>query len=184
MKKALTLTLAIMVCAGGAMADAIGVYSDQTAVDCALRTLVPPPGSNSMYLIHRFNNDGAAAIQFKVNDSTGLFAASQTTEFLTLGTWNTDLSVSYGGCMVGDITVMTLNFLWFGTPITGCNNRLDVVAAPTSPLSGEIATVECDFETVTPAFGFSGVVTQPESVCCPTTATEESTWGGVKALYR
>ena len=185
MKKVLVTSLAIMLCASGAMADSIGVYSETGGADgnCALTTLVPPPGANTLYIVHKLN-EGSTAAQFKVNDLSGLFPANQTTTFLTLGTWNVDLSVSYGGCVSGEIVIMNLIFLWFGTPTTGCNNRLDVVAAPTSPIPGEIATVECDFATVTPAAGLSGYVGPGSGACCPVIATEESTWGGVKALYR
>jgi len=142
--------------------------------------------------VHKFNANGAAAAQFKVSDTSGLFPTTQTTPFLSLGTWNTDLSVSYGACLTGDINVMTLNFFWFGTPITGCNNRLEIVAAPTSPIPGAIATVECDFQTLTPALGGRAFI-DPNIVClgscgdlepCQPVATESRTWGGIKALYQ
>ncbi len=188
MKKVLLMTVALMVCASATMAaDRIGIYSDQGGGACALTTLVAPPGNNSLYIIHKFNGNGSTASQFKVNDLSGLFAASQTTTFLILGTWNTDLSVSYGGCVVGDINVMTLNFLWFGNPISGCNNTLTVVPAPTSPIPGEIATVECDFETLTPATGGTAWVGTGSNTCtgaCDPVPTQENTWGGIKALYR
>ena len=205
MKKILLMTLALMACAGAAMADHIGVFADTEGSWCEVNTLAPVPNNNAFYLIHKFNGNGASASQFKVNDTTGLlFATSQTTTFLSLGTWNTDLSVSYSGCVVGDIVVMTLNFLWFGAPIpTDCAHTLKVVAAPTSPIPGEVATVECDFSTLTPASGGALVFTKIglETIAlavatpartascgclylCCTVATEENTWGGVKALYR
>ena len=166
MKKVLLMTVALMVCASATMAaDRIGIYSDQSGVNCALTTLVAPPGNNALYIIHKFNGNGSSASQFKVND----------------------LSVSYGGCVVGDINVMTLNFLWFGTPISGCNNTLTVVAAPTSPIPGEVATVECDFATLTPASGGTAWVGTGSNTCtgaCDPVPTQENTWGGIKALYR
>ena len=185
MKKVLLMTVALMVCASATMAaDRIGIYSDTGGGACALTTLLPPPANNSLYIIHKFNGNGSSASQFKVNDLSGLFAASQTTNFLVLGTWNTDLSVSYGGCVIGDINVMTLNFLWFSNPISGCNNTLTVVAAPTSPIPGEVATVECDFATLTPATGGRAWVGSTANECCIDIATEENTWGGIKALYQ
>ena len=184
MKNALLLSGFLMVCSSAVQADHVGIYADLSGSSCALTNLQPPPANNPLYIIHRFNGNGTSASQFKVNDASGLFAASQQTTFLTLGTWNTDLSVAYGGCLVGDIAVMTLNFLWFGTPITGCNNTLTVVAAPTSPIPGEVATVECDFATLTPATGGRAHVGSTASQCCILTATEENTWGGIKALYQ
>ncbi len=185
MKKVLLMTVVLMSCAGSAMADYISVFTDPGGGSCALGTLAPAPGVNAFYIIHKFNADGAAASQFKVNDTTTLFATSQTTTFLSIGTWNTDLSLAYGGCLTGDIALMTLNFLWFGSPITGCASFLEIAPAPTSPLPGDVATVECDFETLTPANGGRAFVTTDGLAlqCCPF-AAEESTWGGIKALYR
>ena len=205
MKKILLMTLALMACAGAAMADHIGVYADTQGFWCEVSTLAPPPANNSVYVIHKFNGNGSSALQFKVLDNSGLFFANASfnPSFLVLGTYNTDLSISYTQCLFGDVLVGTLNFFWFGNPISGCNNTLIVVAAPTSPIPGEIATVECDFATLTPASGGalfftkSGLETialpvampartascECASLCC-TIATEENTWGGVKALYR
>ncbi len=92
MTKPLLLALALMLCGNPAIAvDNIGIYSDEAGVCCNLTILVSPPAYNSLYIIHEFNNDGSVASQFKVNDYSGLFAASQSSTFLTLGTWNTDL---------------------------------------------------------------------------------------------
>ena len=184
MTRVLLIALTASTLAGAAAADHISIYSDPSGANCHLSTLLPPPANNPVYIIHKFNANGTTASQFKVSDTSGLFAASQQTTFLTLGTWNTDLSVSYGGCVVGDINVMTLNFLWFGTPLpAGCNNRLQAVPAPTSPIPGEIATVECDFATLTPASGASIFLGPTSGTCCIIVATQENTWGGIKALY-
>ena len=115
MTKPLLVALALLVIGNRAVADHIGIYTDEGGACCILTTLVRPPGNNALYLVHKFNSNGAVAVQFKVVDPSGLFATTQTTPFLTLGTWNTDLSVSYGACLTGDINVMTLNFFWFGT---------------------------------------------------------------------
>ncbi len=184
MKNAVLISGFLVLCSSAVQADHVSIYADQLGGSCGLTNLQPPPANNPLYIIHKFNGNGTSASQFKVNDLSGLFAASQTTTFLVLGTWNTDLSVSYGGCVVGDINVMTLNFLWFGTPISGCNNTLTVVAAPTSPIPGEVATVECDFATLTPATGGRANVGSTANECCIDIATEENTWGGIKALYQ
>jgi hypothetical protein len=190
MKKVLLITLALMVCASGAMADHMGVYADAQGNTCALTALAPFPTLNAAYLIHKFNSNGATAIQFKVVDTTGLLAASQVfpAAFLTLGTWNQDLSVAYGGCLNGDIAVGTLNFYLLAAPPVGCGASLTIDDAPTSPIPGEIATVECDFETVTSISGGKMWVGPDAGGCvggpCDPLAAQENTWGGVKALYR
>ena len=192
MTKPLLAALALLIIGNGAVADHISVYAHPAGICCRLETLAVPPAINTLYIVHKFNFNGAAASQFKVSDTSGLFATTQTTPFLSIGLWNTDLSLSYGACLTGDILVMTLNFLWFGNPITGCNNQLVVVPAPTSAIPGEIATVECDFQTLVPATGGRFVI-DPTSTCggvcgdlepCPPVATESRTWGGIKALYQ
>lgn len=186
MKKVLLMTLALTMCAGAAMADHIGIYSDQGGLSCALTTLAPIPGNNTVYIVHKYNT-GSAASQFKVTDTSGLIPLSQTTTYLSLGTWNADLSLSYGGCAAGDLVLMTLSFFWGGVAPT-CANTLEIAPAPTSPIAGSVALVECDFETVTPVSAgrsFFG----PGSDTCPAgcnepSATNTATWGSIKALYR
>lgn len=188
MKKVLMMTLALTMCASAAMAGHIGVYSDNAGASCALSALVAPPASNTAYVIHKFNS-GTTAAQFKINDTSTLFATSQTTPYLSIGTWNTDLALAYGACIIGDHVVLTLNFLWFGTPITGCANTLDVVPAPASPIPGAIAFVDCNSPSnLVEGTGGRLFVGQTSTSCpaggCDPTATSETTWGGIKALYR
>lgn len=187
MKKVLMLALALTMCAGAASADHIGIYGDQAGGNCWLTGLVAPPGSNSFYVVHKLNV-GSTASQFRVNDTSGLFATTQTfpAGYLTIGTWNTDLSIAYGGCVIGDHVVATLSFLWFGAP-ANCGQTLAIVPAPTSPIPGEVALVDCavpsgNLETATAGTGYllPGCVT---GSCDPNAATT-STWGQIKSLYR
>ena len=147
---------------------------------------MPPPGVNSFYVIHKFSV-GRVASQFRIDDATGLTPFAQTSPFLPVGTWNVDLSIAYGECLVGSFIVMTLDFLWLGTPLpTNCNHLIEVLPAPTSPLPGNIVIVDCaqPVGNVYAATGNYSVYGSP--FCGPycTVATEESTWGSVKALYR
>jgi hypothetical protein len=189
MKRFLTAFLALSLCAGAVLADDISIYADQLAEQCVLTTLVPPPGTNNVYVVHKFNL-GSTASQFKVTDTSGLFATTQTfpAGYLTIGTWNTDLSIAYGGCVIGDHVVATLSFLWFGAPFN-CGNQLVTGPAPTTPIPGEIAIVDCAQPSgnLEPAssgqlfFGPNGDICNPTH--CGVNAATESTWGAVKALY-
>jgi hypothetical protein len=188
MKKVLLMTLALMMCAGAAMADHIGIYADTDGLSCALTTLVSPPGNNAFYVIHKLN-PGATAAQFKITDATAgaLFATTQTTPYLALGTWNTDWSLAYGGCIIGQHVLATLNFLWFGQPLT-CNQTLSVDPAPTSPVPGAIALVDCanpaNLKSASGGRAFAGPGNDQCPAGCGEVATETTTWGSVKALYR
>jgi hypothetical protein len=187
MKKVLLMTLAmLMVCSSIALADHIGVYEDQLGTDCVKTSFAAFPNPNSMYIVHKFN-PGSTASQFKVNDTTGFIASSQTTPYLSIGTWNVDLSLAYGGCVVGDHVLMTLNFFVIAPPAS-CSAQLAIVPAPGSPIPGSVALVDCAVPSgnLKPASAGSMYFLDnciDPSACNPT-ATSSKTWGGVKALYR
>jgi hypothetical protein len=170
-----------------AHADDITTYADVTGTDCVLNTVpVGPPGF-SVYVIHKFNA-GAGAAQFKVNDTTGFFATSQTTiAGLALGAWNVDWSIAYGAaCLTGDLHIATLNFLYFGGTTFTCQNSLETMPAPTSPIPGVIAIVNCagEFEPATGGSLFFGPDGDACDFLCGVNPVDEKTWGGIKAMYR
>ena len=188
MKPLIAFALLVSLSSSIAKADHISVFADQVGTQCTLTNPVVPPGSNNFYIVHQFN-EGSTASQFKVADTTGLFFIQFTTPYLMLGVWNDDLSLAYGGCVVGQHVLGTLSFLWFGTPIpTGCTNTLEVVPAPLSAIPGQIALVDCalpsgNLEAASGGRAFFSV--NPEcGPDCMKLAVEETTWGGVKALYR
>ena len=191
--KLLLLAIVMTMSSGNARGDCFGIYSSPEQYGCFL-TLVEPPNYNSVYIFHKVN-PGSIASQFKVLDNSGLFFANASfnLSFLVLGTYNTDLSISYTQCLFGDVLVGTLNYFWFGNPITGCDSWLSIVAAPTSPIPGSIAVADC----ATPRglrtgysgwpFHFGADAGSCEFDCgCEhhETPIAASTWGAVKALYR
>lgn len=186
MKKILMMALALTMCASAASADHIGVYGDAEGNTCWLASLATPPAQNAFYVVHKLNT-GSTASQFKVNDTSGLIAASQNTPYLSIGTWNTDLSLAYGGCVIGNHVLITLNFFFFGGAPT-CGNTLQIVPAPTTPVPGSVAIVDCaqpsgNLEPATAGTGYllTNCVTQGE---CDPNATASTTWGQIKSLYR
>jgi hypothetical protein len=188
MKRFRIILAVILLSAPIAHADDITTYADVAGTSCALTNVpVGPPGF-SVYVIHKFNG-GAGAAQFKVNDTTGFFATSQTTiAGLALGAWNIDWSIAYGAaCLTGDLHIATLNFLYFGGTTFTCQNSLETMPAPTSPVPGEIAIVNCagGFEAATGGvlnFGPGSDACDP--TFCGVNPVAEKTWGGIKALYR
>jgi len=191
MKHILLLAFGLAVCAGGAQADNFGLATDIQLNSCALVNPVLYPERNTLYVFQQLNN-GSAAAQFKIDDTSGLFFLSWSSPYLALGTPNTDISIAYGSCIVGTHVLLTLEYLWFGVPITGCNNRLVVAPAPTSPIPGEIVIVDCGppwtYRTgwgrttfvgadAMSCFGLGG--------CCDCVLPVRSaTWGSIKAMFR
>jgi hypothetical protein len=187
MKKVLSMTLAmLMICASVALADHIGTYEDTGGTSCVKTTFAPFPTPNNMYIVHKFN-PGSTASQFKVVDTTGFIPQAQTTPYLSIGTWNVDLSLAYGGCVVGEHVLMTLSFFVVAPPAT-CGAQLAIAPAPGSPIPGAVALVDCAVPSgnLKPASAGSMyfVTNCIDPSACNPTATASKTWGGVKALYR
>jgi hypothetical protein len=195
MKSLLMSLFGLLVFAGAVRGDHISIYADTGGEYCHLSSLVPFPDYIELYIVHKFS-DGTAGSQFKVNDASGLYPVAQTvpTGYLSLGFWTSDLVIVYGGeCVVGDHVIMKLSFFWLGQPIEGCNNTLDVAAAPTSPIPGEIIVVDCapqpGFEPASTGPSFyigpeSENCLDPPGSCIPPIPAHTATWGAVKALYR
>jgi hypothetical protein len=186
MKKVLLIALALMVCASAALADHFGTYSDTAGMSCALTVFTPFPGQTPGYVIQK-NNSGATGAQFGILDASGLAFGGYQSPYVVLGTLP-NLNIGFPSCIAGEHTLLTLN--WFALPGTfTCANNVSIIPATASPLPGEIVTVLCDFTFE--GAGTGGVLyVGPDSQACvgPTgcdpVPVAQTTWGGVKALYR
>jgi hypothetical protein len=177
MKKVLLLALGVVLAANVAFADHIGVYSDMAGTNCtlALTTAFAPI---SVYVVHKFT-PGATASRWKIVDTSTLFQAGNTSPYAVLGGPYTGASVGYGTCLNGAIVAMTLNYIWFAQAIS-CG-KLEVVNDPIVPT---IITTDCNFADKTATGG--QFFFNPNGTCtnCNEVATEATTWGTIKALYR
>jgi hypothetical protein len=178
MKKVLLLSLAIMMVASYAMADDIGVYTDQAGTNCEFVASAIAPVT--VYVVHRAQN-GTTGSQFKVvNTTSWSFSASVLGGFLAIGDAFTDLSLAYGGCLPGPVAAVALNGFSFPFPGDPCM-QLSVVAAPNKV---GVISVDCNFAEL-PATGGKLVINANATCpCVEPNATEPSTWGKVKSLYR
>jgi hypothetical protein len=181
MKKILMICLTItMVVAGSAMAqqDSFGIFMDQAGLVCENTPSAPSP--IQLFVVHK-TGTAAAGSQFKLVNSSGWsLSASTIAPFLTIGDAFSDVSLAYAGCVNGPaIAVILLSGFAFPVPGTPCG-VVEVVAAPgkSAPL-----TVDCNFAEL-PATGGRFVFNGDTSCPCNIIATEESTWGKVKNLYR
>jgi hypothetical protein len=184
------MTLALVLCSGAAFADHVGVYADATGLSCALLNPAPFPGTNTFYVVHKFNPSGATAGQFKVQDNSGLFKSGQvlTPGYLILGDWFVDVSIAYGACIVGDHVLGQLNYFWTGSVGT-CATTIEILPAPGSPVPGQVAFVDCalpsgNLRSGTGGRAFYGANTDACPAGCGEVATHDATWGSIKALYR
>lgn len=179
MKKILMLALAMTMVAGVAMADDIGIFTDQIGGDNC--TLVPPAFQPfTVYVVHRAPG-GATGSVFKLTNTSGYsLSAAVLGGYLSIGDAFTDLSLAYGGCLTGSIAVLSVN--GFGFPVPG--QVCGVVQVGNVPSQAASLTVDCNFAEIPAGAGkfvFNSDMTCP---CIEPNATEESTWGKVKNLYR
>jgi hypothetical protein len=162
----------------------ISIFSDTGGTNCLVTD--HQPGMISLYIVQRYSS-GAVASQFRVETSdgfTGVYVShSVAPGFLDLGSPPDDYSVSYSGCVTGDFLVATLIYQGFGT--SAACSHIEIRPAPTSPVPGEIAIVDCSSNLVAgTTFGPAVVNYQGECLVWCIGAVESSTWGKIKAMYR
>lgn len=173
MKKVLLLMVAVLMISSVAMADHIGLYNDGAGTTC----LIAPGGHFSgtdCFVIEKFTT-GSTGSRFKINFPAGsaVFAFTPAGAFSALGTATSDLSVGYGGCQTGTIVVGNLV----------CNLTAGTGAVVAADLQTDVLYTDCGF-TQKVATGGTFTIGASGPAPCGEVATEPTTWGSVKALYR
>jgi hypothetical protein len=123
---------------------------------------------------------GADGVRFRVAASPGFTGVwlSDATPYYKVGSSPTDLEVGFNKCLIGTNLVATITYQVFGT--STCSDLS--IAAP----AGFIAPFfdDCGFEEI-PLFNNGPLhVNCSGSFNCSPVATEPTTWGRVKSLYR
>jgi hypothetical protein len=188
MRKILTIALALTMCSGVAMADRIGVFTDQAGTSCAFNP--GPFALVSLYIVHQ-PEGGAKVSKFKVNDLSGMTAtgASVAPGFLSIGTFPAGIEIAYPQCQNASVVIGTLGY-FHQSEVMDCSRTVQIVAHPGAQVPGEVVVVDCGepFGSIEVAEGGRAWGGADAVVCgdCyePPLATQESTWGGIKALYR
>jgi len=171
MKKVLLLMVAVLMVANVAMADHLGLYADASGGSCNLSG----PGFNTnAAILHKFTL-GASGCRFylDISNAPGTAIFGFNTPFTPVGNIASDLSVGYGGCQgPGTVVVGTLILQ------LGASGYMDVAAAPGFGL----LYTDCNYAEKN-ATGGRSYINNPTGNCNEV-ATQASTWGQVKALYR
>jgi len=165
MKKVLLLMVAVLMVSSVAMADHIGVYLDANGSSCLLAAGFNP----TVYVLEKFSL-GSTGCRFAVNmGSSSQFGF--TSPYPAIGTITSDISLAFGVCLSGTINLGTLACLL---------SPGSIQVTPASGFPNPIFT-DCSFASL-PATGGTAWVGSTGN--CGEVATEPSTWGQVKALYR
>ncbi|HEX6790152.1 MAG TPA: hypothetical protein VF247_02480 [Candidatus Krumholzibacteria bacterium] len=169
MRKSLLLTVSLLfICNAALAADYIGVFTDHFNGVCDLA----PGFSTTATVVHyAWTPGGATGARFKVLPPPGSVLLGFTTPYVTIGSIDLDLSVAYGGCEQF-IAIGTITANW----AVGYGQ---VVGADGQPC---LMTADCSFDEQCAKGGIFSVGHPPGG--CGVVATEHSTWGKVKSLYR
>ena len=182
MRRHLLITVLMLIPTSSYAFGTIGPFSDAAGTNCLLED--HSPGTLNVYVVHTTVPGGATAVQFAVTATgfTGTFlSATPAPGFLYLGDAS-DYSVAFGGCYIGTFLVATFQYQGYGTS-ENCSS-LNVSPAPTSPAPGQVVSISCDCCVDVLSTNPLVVNSTQECLACTANATEESSWGRVKALYR
>ena len=176
------LTLALAAPAFATAVGDISAYTDDQGSSC---TINAPGGGGllNVYVVHKFSDGGSATgSRFKVTfPATGLSYVTFATTFTPIGNPTTDLSLGYGTCI--STTTNLGNLLFINTVAVPACGYVSFTAPDGGILPNPIAT-DCLFGEYPVKTGQA--IMNPDGSCggACNVATEASTWGKVKSLYR
>jgi hypothetical protein len=137
-------------------------------------------GLVSTYVVNKYPIDGSMGCRFRIQQPESgnwLFLAFQTS-FTPVGNALTDISVMYDQCETSSTTVGYA--LWFSSaPYPKCG----IVSLLAASSFAEIILADCTFAEHTIPYGAPLIVNE-DGTCFCEGATQATTWGLVKALYR
>ncbi|HEX6790240.1 MAG TPA: hypothetical protein VF247_02930 [Candidatus Krumholzibacteria bacterium] len=171
MKKRFLLVVTLVVCfALPASGEHIGIYQDEFGYGCSL-----PTGFNMTAAVVLKYAPFTTGVRFRIEPPAGTSIAAFTTPYITIGSLDTDMSLAFGQCIdnTGSISLGTITANWTaGT-------------AWVRPALGQtiIMKTDCNFNEL-PIYGCYAFIGTPGLCCEDIIATESSTWGKVKSLYR
>lgn len=157
--------------------DFINLYADPAHT--VRETFDTAPGLLKVYVVHEYTT-GATSSAFRIVGSpgfTGTWVSDSSPFSAILGATPTGVYMSYAKCIASPTLIFEITYALAGTSST-CS-FLEVVNHPDLPF---IMTPNCSADEPGPAHG-GKLLVNPDS-SCSTVATQQSTWGRIKSLYR
>lgn len=162
----------------------ISAYADPAGSDLCLYDT--GEGILTVYIVDNraywYPATGATASQFAAPKPACLEGTylDESSPFVTAGNSQSGIIVMYGGCRVeGPFLILTIRYTVHGATPAGC--AYEVVPDPADP-TGEVTFVDCTPAVVT-AWGGVAYINGYGGLC-DEVATDETTWGRIKSLYR
>lgn len=189
MKKILILALAMVMSASVVYAQAggmIGIYSDDgTWADCNLSPGAPY-ANYSVYIVHTLAptaNSSQWKMTANIVGAPLNEGAANWYSNVTLGDIHTGITVTYVGCKALPYLLCSVPYFYYGTPGADplCAYSLVIEADPGAE-TGQVESVDCG---LVKQVAVGGTLTFfDDTDCSCATATEETNWSKIKALYR
>jgi hypothetical protein len=185
MKSVLSVALIALVCASPAFAqDKIELYADVNRASCSISEPISPP----IVQVHVFitGPTSVTGVRFKAPKPACWVGATWLGDMTTyggIGNSQTDWSVGFGQCL------STTPAAYVGAISYLISNQAQPCCEVTAVPSIEFVITDCTANFVEHELGTTKpLIVNPDQSCgCQsglTTATEASTWGRVKSLYR
>lgn len=157
-------------------------YAEWTFTQCDYEDTTP--ALVPVFVVHK-GTPGATASQFMVTSGGG-FNCTYVNEVqgpATIGSTQTGISISYGGCRASDILLVTINYYCQGTS-PACS-YLKVVPDPDAP-TGTIVVVDCSFVKHSTLGGLLRFNADDSCDCLldQPVPTKTTNWGKLKVLYQ
>jgi len=172
----LNATMVFLLIGTPAAAERLSIYSDaaltQYTIDDSAPQVVTLYVAGFMF--------GSTGVRFSVRPRPGFTGVwlSDSSSFVTVGSSPTDVAVGFGTCIDGSVTILTMSYQLFGTS-SACS---ELHPAPANGFSNAVSTTQCG--------GYESAIGQLDKLYAncsnppPPVATEPTTCGRVKALYR
>ena len=181
MKKFVLTAMILVVAATPALAqEGLGLYADNAGLSCQISDLVDG-AVKRVYVIHN-NSVGASGSEFLVDASSttlAIFASTVPSSMLSIGSAETGISIAYNECKVGSFLVLTVSYDAFGTTAPCSYIRMEPDPTAVPPVR-----VWADCISITHPFPGGVAIVNVNGGCPCNVATQATTWGTIKALYR
>ena len=187
--KRLVLCSFIIICmsslAFGQNMGSIGLFADDLGTNCNISDTTPGTNFMHVYVVH-VGTDGSTASQFKVEPTAGVAGTmnkvGHSSPFMPIGDPLTGISIAYQNCRGGTFMILDITFMAFGT--TAACEMFSIIPDPAAT-SGMVEITDCSNPILTLYFTRGGQArVNSDGSCDCNVATKQTSWGGIKALYR
>jgi hypothetical protein len=184
MKKILLLTMAVICVSslawGQSQVGSIDIFADAAHTSCNINA--PDSGLLQVFIYHTNVITGVTASAFSIDHpATFIFLGEISPFTLKSGNSETGVSFAYEQCKTGTFLLLTVTYS-LGGPTPAC--ELMTIVGDPNQTTGGVEFSDCEpFPNRTSWEQAGQARVNPDLTCMCSVPVEETTWGGIKALY-